>query len=93
MFSRTPKEEFAKTKFTVAEVVAVDKFEEWGKTRETKPRIMNKADRLKEMTERAGKDGRFAVVEIERDGVKDSHTGLILIRFKDGKPWIVGLTE
>jgi hypothetical protein len=88
-----PKDEFAKMKVTVKEVVAAEKFVAWGKKLDNPPRILDKEDRLKAMLDRLGKDGRFVALEVEKDGKKEPRLGLILIKFKDDKPWVVGLAE
>jgi hypothetical protein len=92
-FANFPKDEFAKMKITVKESVAPNKFVEWGKKLPKAPRILDKDDQLKAILERVGKDGRIVALEAERAGEKMDRLGLIFVKFKDDKPWVVGLAE
>ncbi len=90
---KIPKELLAGIKITVKETITPEKLEEWGKAQASAPRVFSNADRLKEVKERVGKEGRVVAMEAEHNGQKEDRVGLILVKFKDGKPYIVGLAD
>lgn len=86
------KAEFAKRKITVKQVLAPDKVPEWAKTVTNPPRMLGDAEKIKAFTDRAGKDGRAVAVEFDF-GDSEPKPGVIWLKFKAGKPIIVGVSD
>jgi hypothetical protein len=89
----TPKEEYAKTKVTVREVVSQEKFIEWAKKLEKQPRFIGTESKLRKIMDRIGKDGRYVYFETERSGEKGKRFGFLLLTFKGDKAWVVGMVD
>src|SRR5262249_32913389 len=68
-----PADALKEVKITVQEALAVEKFEAWGKALAKPPAVLEKADRLKALKERVGKDGWVVALKAEHGGEKDDH--------------------
>jgi hypothetical protein len=87
--------EFAKgmpkeMELNVVEAVELAKMNEWLKKKEYKE---YDAERLKKMTDHAGKEARAVILELKRNGelMKAGRPAFMLTKFVDGKPRIVGV--
>jgi len=88
-----PADALKDLKITVQEAVSAEKLEAWGKALAKPPNVLEKADRLKALKERIGKDGWVVALKAEHGGQAEDGPGLVLVQFKDGKPRIVGFED
>lgn len=77
----------------VKEVVAAEKFEEWAAALSFQPEAYKTEAARKSFLDHLGKGGRVVALQFTIDGKKDDDLALLMVKFKDEKAILVGLTD